>query len=103
MKIQLKLLKKKLKDAKDDPNKLVNFDVGISLKVFIKHIDKYLSDKITEKYFSKEDPDWGTIVNTEGINDFAHYIPNKFILEYEFDKLGFGRKISKVHNAWVRW
>ena len=57
---------KKLKDAKDDPNKLVNFDVGISLKVFIKHIDKYLSDKITEKYGD------GVLNPTSG-----KFIPNK--------------------------
>ena len=30
---------KKLEDAIDDPNKLVTLDVGVSLKVFIKHID----------------------------------------------------------------
>ena len=81
--------------------RLVTLDFAASLKVFIKNIDTYLGDRITNKYFS--DKDWGTITGKSGINDYLQYIPDEFILEYQFDKAGWGKNIAKVHDAWVRW
>ena len=81
--------------------RLVTLDFAASLKVFIKNIDTYLGDRITNKYFS--DKDWGTITDKSGINDYLQYIPDEFILEYQFDKAGWGKNIAKVHDAWVRW
>jgi len=80
---------------------LVTLDFAASLKIFIKNIDTYLADRITNKYFP--DKEWGTITDTTGINDYLQYIPDEFILEYQFDKAGWGKNIAKVHDAWVRW
>jgi len=89
---------KKLEDAKDDPNKLVNFNVGVSLKVFIKHINKYLSDKIEESYLVHDN--FGTVIDKKivGPNKYVHCRPNEFVIIYEGLKT-----ISKTHDAWVRW
>ena len=98
----------KLKDAKEEPDKVVENDIGATLKLFIANIDKYLGDKITKKFFSdqKGGTNWGTFL---GANEYVKHIPNQFIIKYKRKETGGGNYtmkkygISEIHDAWVRW
>jgi hypothetical protein len=114
-------LRKKFRDAKNNPDTLINLDVSTSLDTFLMNFEKYLLDYIyktgarglrTSKLKKgipeisiEEDWELNLTEGTEKVIKFNNinlsYVPNEFILEWNKD-LKLGRN-STVKEAWVRW
>ena len=107
-----KELKENLEKAQDDDS-LITYDTGVTLKSFIAHMYRYLSqnlyknpDKVTNKklkdgYFEKKFGNSkyvaksNTYISTDGKSLGRFFVrPNAFI--YEMDN-------QQIERAWVRW
>ena len=109
------LTAKKLTQAQADGGEsLVKNDFVLTPKLIIKHIDKYLRDKLASPK-SKKKPDtmmtrkvddkflkYSTTYDLSGLNRFIIYIPNQFILLYKSSSFS-DKDMLTIQNAWVRW
>jgi hypothetical protein len=119
-------LKQKVRAAKKDTEKLIDLDTSSTLHTFLTHFDDYLLDYIYDTIGKGKrgakilesipivpiEQDWELNLKTgkgpgkkeqviKRTNINLSYVPNEFVLEYDYDIIN--QNNSKVKDAWVRW
>ena len=119
-------LKQKVRAAKKDTEKLIDLDTSSTLHTFLTHFDDYLLDYIYDTIGKGKrgakilesipkvaiEQDWELNLKTgkgpgkkeqviKRTNINLSYVPNEFVLEYDYDIKN--QNNSKVKDAWVRW
>jgi len=115
-------LKRKLREKKDKPEELIDFDTSVSFETFLKHLDTYLLDYVYKP--SGRNPRRGgynqiyprvTVqsnkekirldttrggYDTRTVLDYLSVVPNEFIIEFtERPRV----EDNTTKSAWVRW